>query len=80
MNGDSLMKLVPSVEYRHAALFARIRIGVGVWLLILTAIRYRYDRGTGHGGCLQAGTRARPSTRCCAATTFMRASLQVEGS
>jgi hypothetical protein len=45
MNGDLLMKLVPSVEYRHAVLFARVRIGVGVWLLILTAILYGYDRG-----------------------------------
>ena len=39
------MKFVPTVEYRHAVLFARIRIGVGVWLLILTAMLYGYDRG-----------------------------------
>jgi hypothetical protein len=45
MNGDWRMKLVPSVEYRRAVLCARIRIGVGVWLLILTAILYGYDRG-----------------------------------
>jgi hypothetical protein len=45
MNGDSLMKLVPSLEHRHPVLFARIRMGVGVWLLILAAILYGYDRG-----------------------------------
>jgi len=45
MNGDRLMKFVPSVEYRHAVLFARMRVGVGVWLLILAAILYGYDRG-----------------------------------
>jgi len=39
------MKFVPSVEYRHAVLFARMRVGVGVWLLILAAILYGYDRG-----------------------------------
>jgi hypothetical protein len=44
MNADSLMKLVPSYEYRHARLFARVRAGVGVWLLILTAILYGSDR------------------------------------
>jgi hypothetical protein len=45
MNTDRLMKLVPPCEYRHARLFARMRVGVGVWLLILTAILYGYDRG-----------------------------------
>ena len=45
MNGDRLMKLVPPYEYRHARLYARMRVGVGVWLLILTAILYGYDRG-----------------------------------
>jgi hypothetical protein len=45
MNGDSLMKLVPPVEYEHPLLFARIRVAVGVWLLILAAILYGYDRG-----------------------------------
>ena len=44
MNADSLMKLVPSYEYRHPRLFARVRAGVGVWLLILTAILYGSDR------------------------------------
>jgi hypothetical protein len=45
MNNDRLMKLVPPIEYRHARLFARMRIGVGVWLLVLAAILYGYDRG-----------------------------------
>ena len=45
MNGDSLMRVVPAVEYRHAVLFARIRMAAGVWLLILAAILYGYDRG-----------------------------------
>jgi hypothetical protein len=45
MNGDWLMKLVPSSEYRHPRLFARVRVGAGVWLLILTAILCGYGRG-----------------------------------
>ena len=45
MNGDRLMKLVPPCEYRHARLFAGTRVVVGVWLLVLTAILYGYDRG-----------------------------------
>jgi hypothetical protein len=45
MTNDRLMKLVPPIEYRHARLFARIRVGVGVWLLVLAAILYGYDRG-----------------------------------
>jgi hypothetical protein len=45
MSTDRLMKLVPACEYRHARLFARMRVGVGVWLLLLTAILYTYDRG-----------------------------------
>lgn len=44
MNADSLMKLVPSYEYRHPRLCARVRTGVGVWLLILTAILYGSGR------------------------------------
>jgi hypothetical protein len=45
MSGNRLMKLVPPIEYRHARLFARTRAAVGVWLLILAAILYGYDRG-----------------------------------
>ncbi|HWH12494.1 MAG TPA: hypothetical protein VG165_15325 [Solirubrobacteraceae bacterium] len=44
MNADSLMKLVPSYEYTHPRLFAGVRVGVGVWLLILTAILYGSHR------------------------------------
>ena len=44
MNAGSPMKLVPSYEYRHPRLFARMRAAVGVWLLVLTAILYGSDR------------------------------------
>jgi hypothetical protein len=44
MNADSLMKLVPSYEYRHPRLCAGVRAVVGVWLLTLTAILYGSDR------------------------------------
>jgi hypothetical protein len=40
------MTLVTPYGYRHPLLVARVRIGVGVWLLILTAVMYGY----GHGG------------------------------
>jgi hypothetical protein len=46
MNGDQLTKLVTPYGYRHPLLVARVRIGVGVWLLILTAVLY----GSGRGG------------------------------
>jgi hypothetical protein len=45
MNGDWLMKLVTPYGYRHPLLVARVRRGVGVWLLILTAILYGYGQG-----------------------------------
>jgi len=45
MNGDRLMKLVTPYGYRHPLLVARVRIGVGIWLLILTAVLYGYGRG-----------------------------------
>ena len=45
MNGDWLMRVVPSWEKNHARFWARVRVGSGVWLLILTAILYGYDRG-----------------------------------
>ena len=45
MNGDSLMRVVPSWEKNHPRLWSRVRVGSGVWLLILTAILYGYDRG-----------------------------------
>jgi hypothetical protein len=39
------LKLVPRFEYRHPRVFAGVRMTAGVWLLILTAILYGYDRG-----------------------------------
>jgi hypothetical protein len=45
MNGDRLIKLASPYGYRHPLLVARVRIGVGVWLLILTAILYGYGPG-----------------------------------
>jgi hypothetical protein len=38
MTADSLMKLVPPYEYRHPRVCARVRAGVGLWLLVLTVI------------------------------------------
>lgn len=46
MNGDSLLKLATPYSYRHPRLVARVRVAVGVWLLILTAILC----GPGNGG------------------------------
>jgi hypothetical protein len=45
MDRDWLMKRVPSYEDTHPRLFARVRIGAGVWLLVLTAILYGHGRG-----------------------------------
>jgi hypothetical protein len=45
MDRDWLMKLVPSYEYRHPWLCARVRFATGVWLLVLTAILYGFGRG-----------------------------------
>ena len=36
------MRLVPSYHRRHPRLIARVRIGVGVWLLVLAAILCGY--------------------------------------
>jgi hypothetical protein len=44
-NASGLLKLVPGYEYRHPRVFAGVHMGTGVWLLILTAILYGYDRG-----------------------------------
>jgi hypothetical protein len=57
MDRDWLMKPVPAYEYRHPRLFARVRIGAGVWLLVLTAILYGYGRG-GWWGVLLVPTAA----------------------
>jgi hypothetical protein len=51
-NASGLLRLVPGFEYRHARVFARVRMGAGVWLLILTAILYGYDRGGWWGALL----------------------------
>ncbi len=45
MNGDSLLRVVPSWERNHPRFWARVRLASGGWLLILTAILYGYDRG-----------------------------------
>jgi hypothetical protein len=52
VNGDRLMKLVTPYGYRHPLLVARVRIGVGVWLLILTAVLYGYGQGGWWGALL----------------------------
>ena len=44
-NARGPLKLVSRFEYRHARVFAGARVGAGLWLLILTAILYGYDRG-----------------------------------
>jgi len=44
-NASGPLKLVPRYEYRHPRVFAGVRMASGVWLLILTAILYGYDRG-----------------------------------
>jgi hypothetical protein len=44
MNGDWPTKLVTPFSYRHPRLAARVRVGVGVWLLTLTAIVYGSGR------------------------------------
>jgi hypothetical protein len=45
MNDDRMMKLVTPFGYRHPQLVARVRVAVGVWLLIVTAIMYGYGVG-----------------------------------
>jgi hypothetical protein len=39
------IKLPSSWEYRHARLMVRVRVGSGIWLVVLTAILYGYGRG-----------------------------------
>jgi len=41
---QGLMRIVPGFEFRRAAVFARVRLFAGIWLLILAAILYGYDR------------------------------------
>ena len=54
-NASGPLKLVPRYEYRHPRVFAGIRMAAGVWLLILTAILYGYDRGGWWGALLIPG-------------------------
>jgi hypothetical protein len=44
-NATGALKIVPWFEYRHPRVFAGVRTASAVWLLILTAILYGYDRG-----------------------------------
>lgn len=39
-------RMSTSWEYRHATVMAPIRVAIGLWLLVLTALLYGY----GHGG------------------------------
>jgi hypothetical protein len=41
----SLLKTFSSRAYGHGRVVARVRVAVGIWLLILTAILYGYGRG-----------------------------------
>ena len=44
-NASGALKLVPRFEYRHPRAFAGVRVASALWLAILTAILYGYDRG-----------------------------------
>ena len=46
MDGDRSIKRVFQLGSRYPGQVARVRVGVGIWLLFLTAILYR----SGHGG------------------------------
>jgi hypothetical protein len=46
MDGYPSIKRVFQLGSRHPQQVARVRVGVGIWLLLLTAILY----GSGHGG------------------------------
>jgi membrane protease YdiL (CAAX protease family) len=46
MDGDRSIKGVFQLRSRYPRQVARVRIGVGIWLLLLTAILY----SSGHGG------------------------------
>jgi hypothetical protein len=46
MNGFQSIKRLFQLGSRHPKQVARVRIGVGIWLLFLTAVLY----GSGHGG------------------------------
>ncbi len=44
-NARGVMRLLPAFEYRRPGLFVPIRVVAGVWMLMLTAILYGYNRG-----------------------------------
>ena len=46
MNGYQSIKRVFQLGSRYPQQVARVRVGLGIWLLFLTAILY----GSGHGG------------------------------
>jgi hypothetical protein len=46
MDGYQSIKRVFTLGSRYPRQVARVRVGVGVWLLLLTALLY----GSGHGG------------------------------
>jgi membrane protease YdiL (CAAX protease family) len=46
MDGHQSIKRVFQLESRYPREVARLRVGVGIWLLFLTAVLY----GSGHGG------------------------------
>lgn len=46
MDGYQSIKRVFHLRSRYPQQVARVRVGVDIWLLLLTAIRY----GSGHGG------------------------------
>jgi hypothetical protein len=46
MNGYRMIKRLVQLGYRYPEQIALVRVAVGVWLLILTAILY----SSGHGG------------------------------
>jgi hypothetical protein len=52
MNADRLLLPLTPFGYKHPLLVSRVRIAVGVWLLILTAIVYADGPGGGWGALL----------------------------
>jgi hypothetical protein len=46
MDGNQPVRRVFNLGYRHPKQVAWVRVGVGIWLLVLTAVLY----GSGNGG------------------------------
>jgi len=46
MDGYQMIKRLVGLGYRYPLQIALLRVGVGIWLLVLTAILY----SSGHGG------------------------------